>query len=211
MPKRLTEREKLERAVAEAESKVEEYGQWTAEKRYVNLTKKWKRKLKAAQDALDAYEEPVPLTPEERLAEEKRRIILDFQVWSGVHAWSPFGETWTAVTVRRTKRVLGKADRVDARTNERKGKANIRVTRLVRRDPEAKGDDKPTHTPDEVFAEQIKIEERAAQAAEERKARKGWLDRPEPEPEERADPEERAKRVERLLELLGDDATIDDW
>jgi hypothetical protein len=89
----------------------------------------------------------------------------------------------------------------------------------VRRDPEQAGKDKPTHTPDEVFAQVIEIEEKAKRAAEERKARKpggflAGLDAPQERPVPKVEPQDQAARearLARLLDLLDDDSTVGDW
>jgi len=180
----------------------------------------WRRKLKFALAEADARQldvppdpyAPPPPPPPPPTEEEVRakhlaelrcdRFLADWSVCKGTTAWAAWGGSgWSAVTIITPARVWATAKRVDARSGEpvTEKTAHVRMDRLVRRDAALKGKDKPTLLPSEVFPQEDDD---------------GEQEPAEPEATETRPPEivdAVRKRLPKLMDLVGDDATIDDW
>lgn len=104
-------------------------------------------------------------------------------VMIGKDFWAPFGtKRWSAVRVLSITDGIAEVTRVNASSNEPKTRrSKVKTARLVKRDPNQKGKDKPAATPEEMFS------------AAEQKTTTG------------------RSRVAHLMALLDDDSTIDDW
>ena len=159
---------------------------------------------------------------------DRNRIYVNWQVREGDFAWAPYGKNrWSAIEITSIskRRVNGKATRVDPVSGDAKGKfggANVKLSRLVRRDPEAQGRDKPP-PPHVVFQEQPAAPppppppeepDRDIKPANEEELPKGDFEvgisesgeRPGREPDQ-----DQLDRVGKLFELFDDDSTTSDW
>ncbi len=137
--------------------------------------------------------------------------LLPIHVGVGGTYWAAKGDTkWSAVRILRVLRVKAEVERVVPRNQKiihRKGK--VKLDELVKRDPKRKGKDKPTVPPKEVFAD-VRKERAAAAAVTVVEAAPA----PKPPVVKRRSPAEEAatsKKLAKLIELLGDDSTDDDW
>jgi hypothetical protein len=132
---------------------------------------------------------------------------MPFQVMVGRPYWAAFGDRrWSAVQIVTIKRKWANADRVNPSSNQvTKRGARVKVTELVKRDPELKGKDKPQSPPVEVFAKVREVEKPIEPVEEETVPKpKRKLRSPESE-------RVRAEHVGKLLGLLDDQSTVDDW
>jgi len=104
-------------------------------------------------------------------------------VRDGGDYWAPFGKKrWSAVRVISVTDGEAEVNRVDASSNEPKSRrTKVDASKLVLRDPARVGEDKPEASPSEVF-------DRAMTPEEEHEA-----------------------RIARIMALLDDDSTVDDW
>jgi hypothetical protein len=120
--------------------------------------------------------------------------------------WAGMGNTrWSAVQITSIKRKWATADRVNPSSNEvTKRGAKVKVAELVKRDPGRKGKDKPQSPPSEVFAKVREIEA-------ESKAQMKDVPEPEPAPAKERNGKLRSSQIQKLLALLDDDSTVDDW
>ena len=161
--------------------------------------------------------------PNESLEDLRRRIIFSWHVQRGSTVWAPWGKSgWSAVVIRKAQRKWAIGMRVKPNTLKETAKGKVPVGRLVKRDPARKGKDRPEFTPDEVFAE-IEAAEETARAEkeariEEKAAQERLAEEPlEPSPENSGDelvPARKRisdKQLQKLLGLLNDDSTTDDW
>ena len=149
--------------------------------------------------------------------------------WSAVEVRNP-QRKWAQV--HRVKPATGE------RSGKTTGK--VRKDKLVKRDPKLKGKDRPEFSPDEVFAkidEYVEEQKKVKEAAKDAPTKPGdrvqwasgadigtWRETPEQrharlhppgwKPDSEKTPEELAaqqKKLEELLDLLGDDSTDSDW
>jgi hypothetical protein len=217
----VTEQELL-REIKRARDRVAHWKQWHKEPSCAKRLRHWRYRLKKAlaaakEQSLEIPPDPTapppppppPPTEEElaaaALAEIKGRVRLDWQVTLGHSYWAPWGDTgWSAVVITRLKRVWCRARRVNPRTEETTTtKANVRRDRLVKRDPDLKGKDRPAFPVDALFSS----------VAEEPEP----IEEPEPAPKPQPKPltpEEKAAQAQRmsgLMSLLDDDSTTSDW
>jgi len=104
-------------------------------------------------------------------------------VTNGGDYWAPFGKKrWSAVRVISVTNDVAEVNRVDPSSNEPKTRrTKVNATQLVKRDSSLNGDDRPTVEPEAIFN---------PQETEESRKNAMW---------------------ERLLALLPDKSTTDDW
>ena len=91
----------------------------------------------------------------EELKAVRKRILMDWQVQRGTNAWAPWGESgWSAVHIKKPLRKRAEGFRVKPHNGEKSGKRGCKVAkdRLIKRNPDLKGKDRPKFSPDEVFA-----------------------------------------------------------
>jgi len=173
---------------------------------------------------------------EDQLTLLRRRILLPWQVQRGSNVWAPWGKSgWSAVEIREPQRKWAKGLRVKPATGEEVAKGKVPIGRLLKRDPMLKGKDRPSLTPDEIFAAPPTDEASAeapesskddpahtagtharrigayAETSEQRKLRlspPGW--KPE---EERTKKEQAAHEasLEKLYDEFGDSLTTEEW
>lgn len=213
------------REIKTSRAKVEHYKQWRNEPSCKKKLGQWRRRLKkalkAAQEAgvsvpEDPFAPPPPPPPPPTAAEIhasaltaiRKRIRLDFQIQKGSTGWAPWGESgWSAITVTTPNYKWCAVKRVNPRNNEPVAKGKVLRARIISRDPEQKGRDKPSLRPDEVFEHMN--DEPTAPASEDA------VEAPTAsEPKTPLTPEEKAAReasVAKLLGLLDDAATDEDW
>lgn len=210
--------------VAKCEKKISHWKQWRNEPSAKRKLSVWRRRLKRAKTVAASFSiklpEPPPPPPppptEGELAaialkETQQRVLLPWYPQPKTTAWAPWGTSgWSAVVVTTVNHKWVRVRRVNPKTEERVAKGKARKNRLVRRDPELKGKDKPAQSPLEVFPD---LDE--AQAGQDDSDTMTALpvsrrDRPKPvlTPEEQA---QKAARVEQLIGLLDDDSADDDW
>jgi hypothetical protein len=163
----------------------------------------------------------------------RQRIMAPCHVHRGTTVWAPWGKSgWSAVVIKTTQRKWAKGMRVKPKTGEETAKGKVPMDRLLRRDPELKGKDRPGYPPDEVFAhretepEVVEPEETEPRVAEDGLA--DWCTlafaRGKESPEQKKarlsvpgttglsekEKEARFERLRKLLEGL-DGSTTDDW
>lgn len=128
--------------------------------------KSWRRKLNKLLREAELGNMKVPPNqhdPEEvaqaALAEAKKRVRAPFQVQAGFTGWAPWGDNrWSAVVVEDPGRIWSRVLRVDPKTNAaRVGLAEapagkVRRERLIYRDPEKAGADRPPGVPTDYWA-----------------------------------------------------------
>jgi hypothetical protein len=177
-----------------------------------------------------------------QLQEHRKRILLPWQVQQNSTVWAPWGKTgWSAVVVKTPQRKWAKGMRVKPHNGKENGKGKVPMDRLIKRDPELKGKDRPDFTPEEIFAPLQEIAEKVETLAEQPvvvpeeeddghvewahardmgthretdRQRQARLHPPGRKPEEEMTPKEikaRDKRMDKILDLTGDDATDEDW
>lgn len=79
--------------------------------------------------------------------------VLEHQVMEGGAYWAAWGDKgWSAVKIISKKRKNAVARRVKPNTGAVIRETKVRLDRLVKRNPELKGKDRPKETPAEVFA-----------------------------------------------------------
>jgi len=178
----------------------------------------WRRRLKKAIDAAraakleipaDPYAPPPPPPTEDELAAEAlaaliRRRRFDWQVTLRFTGWAPWGVSgWCAVVVTRAHHKWCHVNRVNPRTEKMTSVGKVLRARIVHRDPELKGKDKPHVPPTAVFEElsapPVAPLETPPDAIE-RTTRK-----------RRENPVERVIDPAKLLDLLDDQSTESDW
>ena len=205
--------------------KVDHYKQWRNEPSCKKKLGHWRRRLKKALKAAseagievpkDPFAPPPPPPPppteaeirEAALTALQKRVRLDFQIQKGSTGWAPWGESgWSAIVVTTPNYKWCQVKRVNARTGEPVAKGKVLRARVVSRDPEQKGKDKPSLRPDEVFEgmNDEPIESASEDAVEAPTAS---------EPEVPLTPEEKAARAASVADLLGlldDDSSDEDW
>jgi len=209
------------RAIKKARERVHHFHQWRNEPAEAKKLRRWKRALKKALAAAQAAEVEIPEDPfappppppppptaaELHQAAQKAlhaRWIMPWCVGQKTHAWAPWGVSgWSAVDIKGTSRTWCRANRVDPRTGETVStSAKVRRDRLIKRDPELRGKDKPTMNPDDALptlAPEVSADPTPAAPVE---------------PVVKLTPEEQAARAAALaplLDLIDDDATDEDW
>jgi hypothetical protein len=150
----------------------------------------------------------------EDLAALRKRILLPFQIQRGSRVWAPWGVSgWSAIEVVKPSRKWAKGYRVKPATDERGAAAKIPLDRLLKRDPAQKGKDKPEQTPDEVFAHVPKEEPKKEEAKKPAPTPPPTPSAPSPPPPppKPVSEKERAKGIQRLIDMFGDGSTTDDW
>jgi hypothetical protein len=125
--------------------------------------KYWKRELNKLYKQAEKEGQEVPPNPHDpeemaaaALAEAKKRVRASFQVQRGFTGWAPWGETgWSAVIVDDPGRVWSRVSRVDPRTNgpraEEAPTGKVRREKLIYRDPEKTGADRPPGVPTDYW------------------------------------------------------------
>gem|GEM_PF-6502210 len=196
--------------IRQAQRQVEYHRQWRNEPRHRRKLRSWQRKLRIAQKEAEAAgldpetgeppvpEPPPPPTPVE---EAQARLLLPWQVGPRWTCWAPYGDgAWSAVEIVSTSRVWGRAKRVDPKTGEEAAsrRANVRLGRLLRRDPALKGADRPGCRPDELWPSEEPGEDEEGNAKDVTILG---------EPSRPLTAEARAN----LLAMIPDDSTTDDW
>ena len=205
--------------IRHARERVAYFVQWKHEPSCKKKLGHWRRRLKKALAVAterklavpaDPYAPPPPPPTEEELRaaalkEAQGRVRFEWQVMVGQHYWAPWGNSgWSAIILTKLSRVWCRASRVDPRTSDvttHTGK--VRRDRLVKRDPALKGKDRPVGSPEEIVPQTVPAEpepETASTLA--------------PKPEVERSQAEQAKidaDVAKLLGLLDDESTADDW
>lgn len=231
------------REIKRCRERVHHYKAWRNEPSERKKLNRWKRRLKKALAAAEAagvevpedpYAPPPPPPPpptEEELRAEalkalKVRVLLPWQVGTATHAWAPWGDSgWSAVEIKGLAPKWCRANRVNARTGEVVAtSAKVRRSRLLKRDPEQLGKDKPALSPSEVFgvsADPKPVNDNSdehgrapfslwgtsRETAAQRKARYDYNDRLMSERKNNHDP----KPDFDLSDLLDDDSAVADW
>jgi len=216
--------------IARSRERVNHWKQWKNEPSCAKKLRSWRRQLKLALIAArelnltvppDPFAPPPPPPPpptEEELraqaiAELKLRRRVDWQVQKGFTGWAPWGESgWSAVVVTTANYRWCQVNRVNARTEEVVAKGKVKRDRMLARDPEQKGKDKPGVPPTEVFEAESPADT-PADRLEPAAAGGGWL---QPVVEQKVvSADERAERQARVAETLAqhfpDSPTGDDW
>jgi len=210
-----------------ARAKVNHWEQWKNEPSCKKKLGHWRRRLKkalklAAERGVEIPEDPFapppppPPPPTEAeiqastLTALRHRIRVDFQIQSGSKGWAPWGETgWSAIVVTTPHYKWCRVKRVNPKTGEVVAKGKVLRKKIVSRDPEQKGKDKPSLPPTEVFVDKPDAEPTATPSTlQEAPTPSGWKPPQARTPEEEA---EHAAKMERLMSLLDDESTAEDW
>lgn len=156
---------------------------------------------------------------DDELRSVRARILLPWQVYRDTTAWAPWGKSgWSAIRIKTTSRKWASGIRVKPHNNKDSGKGRVRIDRLVKRDPELKGKDRPAFTPEETFA--VLNKQEAKEKSEKKKVKQAQQVveiKSEPIVEEKRvvrPPRSKNKtdrNIERLFASLKDDTTSDDW
>jgi len=155
---------------------------------------------------------------EDPLETLRQRILVPWSVHSGSKIWAAYGTTgWSPIDVVEVNQVWGHGRVVKPSDGSDKCKRKFKLSRTLKRDPGKKGKDKPGLPPSVVFERLITMEEEERKRKEEcamAEPTEPTVEEPPPEPTPPSSKEEEAKaleRIQRLLDLLGDDSTVDDW
>ena len=222
--------------IKKARERVHHWKQWRNEPSGKKKLGHWRRRLKKALKAAaevgvevpkDPFAPPPPPPPpptaEEIAASEvvslRKRIRCDFQIQKGSKGWTPYGKTgWSAIVVILPHYKWCEVKRVNAKTGEIVAKGKVRRTRILSRDPELKGKDKPTQPPTAVFdgmddelstsERETAVEAPTAHTPTTTTTPPGWKPPQQRTPEEEA---EHAAKMEKLMSFLDDDSTTEDW
>jgi hypothetical protein len=211
--------------IKKSRERANHWKQWRNEPSGKKKLGHWSRRLKKALKAAEAAGVEVPEDPfapppppppppteaeihEAALTALRKRVRMDFQIQKGSKGWAPWGESgWSAILVTTPHYKWCEVKRVNAKTGEVIARGKVLRARIVRRDVEQMGKDKPSLLPGDVF-EGLLDEPTAPEPeiAEEAPTT--------PEPEAALTPEEKARRaasVLKLLDLLDDGTTDEDW
>jgi len=147
-----------------------------------------------------------------RLKELRLRILAPFQAQRGTNVWAPWGPSgWSAVVILKPKCKWATGLRVKPNNGKEVSEGKVPLGRLLRRDPKLKGKDRPTFSPDVVFAH------RKAEEEKKMEPEPAGVVTPPPPPVETPEQKikrtasERLRRAQRIVELFGSDTTPDDW
>jgi len=170
---------------------------------------------------------------EDQLKALRIRILLPWAVLRGSTVWAPWGKSgWSAVVIKTTSRKWAKGMRVKPHNEKETAQGRVPMERLIKRDPKLKGKDRPELTPDEIFAKPDKApveeppEDYSSTPAAWANTRDAGTHRETPEqkhrrlhppgwkPDSEMTQEEIAARnesIRKLLDLIDDNSTTDDW
>lgn len=142
----------------------------------------------------------------------KTPVVPQASVWTNGTYWAPWGDGgWSAVKIVKLGRIYARAIRVKPKTGEEaKTRGKVRMDELVRRDPKLQGADRPESPPVVVFADV-----RLVRSDLEKKAQEKVLRDEEQAGQAMAESVRRElaseDRVLRVLSLLEDESTEEDW
>jgi hypothetical protein len=133
------------------------------------------------------------------------RALMPHEIHRGGSYWAPWGDSgWSAVVVQRLGHKRARVERVNPRTLEAADtKGWARLDEMVKRDPKAKGKDRPTTPHEELFRDSRVLRLKKAISAPAQPVAD--------EPKDLASPEERLARTDRALALLPDQFKEEDW
>lgn len=208
--------------IKKARGRIHHFKQWKNEPGYRKKLGRWRRRLAkairlAGQHKVDIPRDPFlpppppppPPTEEElheiALAEARSRVSLEWQACTGKPYWAPWGNSgWSAVVLTELSRVWCRASRVNPRTGEvTTEQGRVRRDRLVQRDPALGGKDRPAGSPKEIVPPPAPAESVEPEPED-----------PVPKPGVERTPERQVEidaTTKKLLELLDDGSTINDW
>ena len=215
----------LANEVEKCRERIEHWKQWRNEPSAKKKLGQWRRRLKRAIQVAAALSikvpqppppPPPPPTEEEIRAAElkatKSRVLMPWFPQRGTLAWAPWGTSgWSAVEIVSVNRKWARCRRVNPKTQEKVSTGKVQVAFLVRRKADQEGKDKPCFEPLEVFPNLNDKPEPKVQTTGSELGpivSGGGLKATARTPEEEA---AALAKVQKLLDLFGDDATDDDW